>query len=118
MTRERLFGPRPASKGGTHFRLWAPAAKSVELVARRAVPMHDMGGGWHELIVTDAAPGMRYKFRIDGEIEVPDPASSFQPEDVMGPSEVIDHQHDWRAKDWRGRPWHEAVISELHVGTF
>jgi malto-oligosyltrehalose trehalohydrolase len=118
MTRTRLFGPRPATAGGTHFRLWAPAAKSVELVARRAFPMQPMGDGWYELIATDTGPGTRYRFRIDGEIEVPDPASAFQPDDVMGPSEIIDHRYDWRAKDWRGRPWHEVVILELHVGTF
>ncbi|MGH6767242.1 MAG: malto-oligosyltrehalose trehalohydrolase, partial [Bradyrhizobium sp.] len=24
----------------------------------------------------------------------------------------------WRARDWRGRPWHEAVVIESHVGSF
>jgi malto-oligosyltrehalose trehalohydrolase len=24
----------------------------------------------------------------------------------------------WKAAGWRGRPWHEAVVYELHVGTF
>jgi len=37
----------------------------------------------------------------------------------MGPSEVVDHSaYQWRTADWRGRPWEEAVILELHVGTF
>ena len=64
-------------------------------------------------------PGARYKFRIDGEIDVPDPASAFQPDDVFGASEVIDHtSYTWRARDWRGRPWHEAVVIESHVGSF
>jgi maltooligosyltrehalose trehalohydrolase len=112
------FGPRPVADGGTLFRLWAPAAKSVELVTRRTLSMHATDGGWFELAVPEAAPGTRYRFRIDGEIEVPDPASEFQPDDMMGASEVIDHRYDWRIKDWRGRPWHEAVILELHVGTF
>ncbi len=50
---------------------------------------------------------------------MPDPASAFQPEDVFGPSEVIDHaSYRWRAADWRGRPWHETVLIEIHVGTF
>ena len=36
-----------------------------------------------------------------------------------GPSEVIDHaSYRWRARDWRGRPWHETVLIETHVGTF
>ncbi len=50
---------------------------------------------------------------------MPDPGSDFQPEDVSGPSEVIDHcAYVWRAKDWRGRPWQDAVFLESHVGTF
>ena len=50
---------------------------------------------------------------------VPDPASRFQPEDVHGPSEVVDPAaYAWADRDWRGRPWHEAVIYELHIGTF
>ena len=49
----------------------------------------------------------------------PIPPRHFQPEDVFGPSEVIDHAaYPWRATDWRGRPWEEAVIIESHVGTF
>jgi maltooligosyltrehalose trehalohydrolase len=49
---------------------------------------------------------------------VPDPASRFQPEDVFGPSEVIDPRaYRWRVRDWKGRPWEEAVIYEVHIGT-
>jgi malto-oligosyltrehalose trehalohydrolase len=52
-------------------------------------------------------------------MEVPDPASHFQPSDVSGPSEVIDHEaFVWQAGDWRGRPWEDAAFLELHVGTF
>ena len=50
---------------------------------------------------------------------MPDPASRFQPRDVHGPSEVVDPAaFDWHDDGWRGRPWHEAVLYELHVGTF
>jgi maltooligosyltrehalose trehalohydrolase len=50
---------------------------------------------------------------------VPDPASHYQPDDVFGPSEVIDHgRYEWRTREWRGRPWAETTILELHVGTF
>jgi maltooligosyltrehalose trehalohydrolase len=114
----RSFGPR-RTPDGMSFRLWAPAAKRVDLVLDepRAMPRGD--GGWYFLDVAGLAAGARYKFRIDGEIDVPDPASAFQPDDVSGPSEVIDHdQFAWRAKDWRGRPWEETVLIETHVGTF
>ncbi len=64
-------------------------------------------------------PGTRYCFEIDGEIDIPDPASRFQPDDVHGPSEVIDHaQYPWRTADWRGLPWEQAVFVETHVGTY
>ena len=111
-------GPALNPSGGTIFRLWAPAAKAVDLVIDRRLPMQPVPGGWFELEVADARPGTRYKFRIDGDIEVPDPASLYQPDDVHGASEVIDHTYRWQAEHWHGRPWHEAVVLEIHVGTF
>ena len=52
-------------------------------------------------------------------LRVPDPASRYQPEDVHGPSEVVDAAaYVWRDTGWRGRPWHEAVVYELHIGAF
>jgi 1,4-alpha-glucan branching enzyme/maltooligosyltrehalose trehalohydrolase len=52
-------------------------------------------------------------------MRVPDPASRLQADDVHGPSVVIDPKAwDWRDEHWRGRPWHEAVIYELHLGSF
>ena len=64
-------------------------------------------------------PAHAINFRIDDEIDVPDPASAFQPDDVFGPSEVVDPaNYTWRATNWRGRPWHETVLLEAHVGTF
>jgi malto-oligosyltrehalose trehalohydrolase len=104
---------------GVVFRLWAPAAKRVDLMLDRAHPMQAGRDGWYELAIPGAGAGTLYKYRIDGEVEVPDPASHFQPQDVSGPSEVIDHaQFSWQARDWRGRPWEEAAFLELHVGTF
>jgi maltooligosyltrehalose trehalohydrolase len=115
---ERHFGARLTSEG-TSFRLWAPAAKRVDLLLDRPYPLTPGQHGWFETHVAAAKAGTRYKFRIDGEIDVPDPATHFQPEDVFGPSEVIDHtRYAWRAKDWRGRPWHETVLLEAHVGAF
>ncbi len=112
------FGPLLKREGVT-FRLWAPAARRVDLLLDRPRPMRRDDDGWFALDVADARAGTRYKFRIDNEIDVPDPASAFQPEDVFGPSEVVDHGHyQWRARDWRGRPWHETILLESHVGTF
>jgi malto-oligosyltrehalose trehalohydrolase len=116
---ERHFGAR-LTPHGTTFRLWAPAAKRVDvLLEGQRHTLASDGQGWFEIDVASAKAGTRYKFRIDDEIDVPDPASAFQPEDVFGPSEVIDHaNYTWRAGNWRGRPWHETVLIEAHVGTF
>ena len=111
------FGPLLSDNGVT-FRLWAPAARAVNLVLDRKKIAMPKGGEWFVLNVRQARAGARYRFEIDGDIEIPDPASHFQPDDVPGPSEVIDHRYEWRCSDWKGRPWHEGVFSEIHVGTF
>ncbi|MFG1461830.1 malto-oligosyltrehalose trehalohydrolase [Xanthobacter sp. DSM 24535] len=107
--------------GAVRFRLFAPVQQRVLLVLdeRHVLPMHRMTDGWH-ICVTDAAgAGTRYRFQLEDGLLVPDPASRHQPEDVHGPSEVIDPaRYAWRDSDWRGRPWHEAIVYELHVGTF
>jgi maltooligosyltrehalose trehalohydrolase len=112
------FGPR-LTKDGTSFRLWAPAAQRVELLLEGGRAMQRRDHGWFVTDVPGAKAGSHYKFRIDGTVEVPDPGSAFQPEDVFGPSEVIDHDSfAWRARDWRGRPWEDTVLIETHVGAF
>jgi malto-oligosyltrehalose trehalohydrolase len=107
--------------GAVCFRFWAPKHASVglEIEGQDVVPMHSLDQGWHELITDRASPGSRYRFVLPDGLRVPDPASRFQPQDVHGPSEVIDPaSYEWSHPDWRGRPFHEAVIYELHVGTF
>jgi maltooligosyltrehalose trehalohydrolase len=116
MTEQSRFGPLLSDHGVT-FRLWAPGAKSVELVADQTVPMQ-RDGGWFSAQIPQARAGTRYRFKIDNNVLIPDPGSRFQPDDVYGPSEVIEQAYDWKCLDWRGRPWPEAVFLELHVGTF
>ncbi|SDN68009.1 malto-oligosyltrehalose trehalohydrolase [Afipia sp. GAS231] len=114
----RQFGPQ-LTKDGTRFRLWAPAAKRIDVMLQQPHAMTRGNDGWYTADIAGVTAGARYKFRIDDEIDVPDPASDFQPDDVFGPSEVIDHaSFAWRAGDWRGRPWQDAVIVEAHVGAF
>ncbi|HEY4834804.1 MAG TPA: malto-oligosyltrehalose trehalohydrolase [Bradyrhizobium sp.] len=115
---ERQFGARLTADGAS-FRLWAPAAQRVDLLLEKSFPLQRSRDGWFRADIAGVKAGARYKFRIDDEIDVPDPASAFQPDDVFGPSEVIDHAgFPWRASDWRGRPWQEVVLIETHVGTF
>jgi malto-oligosyltrehalose trehalohydrolase len=108
----------------TRFRLWAPGARTIDLALDRGageelVPMQRDAGGWYEIVRSDVAAGARYRYRVDGELYVPDPVSRYNPEDVSGPSEVIDPEaYDWTDAAWHGRPWEEAVVYELHVGAF
>jgi malto-oligosyltrehalose trehalohydrolase len=108
--------------GGVRFQLWAPACDRVDLVLcgePAPLTMNRAAECWHELVTDRARPGTRYSFRLPGGLEVPDPASRFQPEDVHGPSEVIDTAAwQWNDHTWKGRSWREAVVYELHLGTF
>ncbi len=116
------FGAECRDDGSVRFRLWAPSARSVDVfVERTSAPlaMHAADDGWFELITDQAGSADLYWFRIDGEQQVPDPASRFQPQDVHGPSQVIPPGgFEWHDNLWRGRPWEEAIIYELHIGTF
>ncbi|HEY0940884.1 MAG TPA: malto-oligosyltrehalose trehalohydrolase [Steroidobacter sp.] len=119
------FGPQLGAEGTT-FRCWAPQARRVDLIvdARSGRPplrqqFTATRDGWFETIARGVGPGARYRFRIDDELDVPDPASRFQPDGVTGPGEIPDPRvFTWSQSGWRGRPWNEAVLYELHVGTF
>jgi maltooligosyltrehalose trehalohydrolase len=120
------FGATLTGNGGALFRLWAPSARQVDLVlpgicTQEAAqhPMQAQADGWFSCALEQAAAGLRYAFRIDGAQVVPDPASRHNPDDVHAASALTDPQaFDWPDADWRGRPWHEAVVYELHLGCF
>jgi maltooligosyltrehalose trehalohydrolase len=115
------FGAEFLGDGQVRFRLWAPAARRVDVAldGGAILPMWSRAGGWFELVTGHAGAGSLYRYRIDGGASVPDPASRCNPADVHGPSQVVDPQaFDWQDAAWRGRPWEEAVIYELHVGAF
>jgi len=117
MIEANQFGPLIAPDH-VMFRLWAPGAKRVELLHAETHEMPRSDDGWFKLPVRGARAGDRYRFCIDGEIEVPDPASRFQPDDVHGPSLVVDPTaYAWSDGTWTGRPWEETVFYEVHVGT-
>ena len=142
------FGAQVLEKeigGGVRFRLWAPDCQRVDLClaggeadgvdGEEMLAMDPQGGGWFELTVSGAAAGTRYRFEImgraseeartaeraikgHGTIRVPDPASRFKPEDVHGQRGDRPGGLSLARSGWRGRPWDEAVVYELHVGTF
>ncbi len=122
--RHRMPFGATVAEDGVAFSLWAPAAQSVELRLRgrgdeRSVPMTAAEQGWFSAFSPAARPGDLYSFVLDGETRIPDPASRKQPNDVHGESEIVDPAaYRWTDTAWRGRPWEETVLYELHVGTF
>src|ERR1700712_4328854 len=108
--------------GKVRFRVWAPAAESLALSIEgcdQTIPFVDKPGGWYELVTAQAKAGTLYRLQLPDGTLAPDPASRFQPQDVHGPSEVIDPAaYHWKDSTWRGRPWSDAVLYELHVGAF
>jgi maltooligosyltrehalose trehalohydrolase len=117
-----LYGPQ--SKGDeTIFRLWAPSATEVTVCTLNGGkhPMTALPGGWYEATVA-CAGGTEYRFEAacrDREdlLTFADPASHAQSGTVDGASVVINHDaYLWKNVAWTGRPWHEMVLYELHVG--
>jgi maltooligosyltrehalose trehalohydrolase len=114
------FGAIPHATG-VLFSVWAPAQSSVGLVleAEEERPMERSTDGFFTADVPGARPGQRYWFRIAQGLR-PDPASRFQPEGPLGPSQVVDAtSFRWSDGAWSGTvPRHRHVIYEMHIGTF
>lgn len=114
------WGPCWNPDGSVTFNLWAPAIASVSVdIDGRLRPMQAAGDGWHALTCMGLQSGATYLFCLPDGKRLPDPASRFQPQGVHGPSVLCDPGgYDWQHSDWKGRPWEEAVIYEIHIGTF
>jgi maltooligosyltrehalose trehalohydrolase len=113
------FGAAPRGEGVYHFRFWAPGEPRVVLETGSVTAQMQRHANGSHVCTVPAKAGEQYRFRLSDDVLVPDPASRFNPEDVHGASELVDPRaYEWRASGWRGRPWSEAVIYELHVGAF
>ena len=119
---ELTWGGEILPAGGARFRLWAPRLDAVSLLAvpsGKSQPMARVADGWFELATDLVDVGGCYLFQLPNGMRVPDPAARAQRRDVHGPSKLIDPRaYEWKTSQWRGRPWEEAVIYELHTGTF
>ena len=111
------FGATLLEDGCVRFRVWAPGKDEAELEidGRSRTPMQRTGDGWFEA-EADCSPGARYRY-VFGDLAVPDPASRAQADDVHGYSVVVDPRaYAWRTPEWKGRPWRETVLYEVHAG--
>lgn len=116
----KSIGAEPASEG-VHFRVWAPdhSTLSVDVEGHGTYPLHRVEAGYFSGLVTDIPHDARYLYRFANGETLPDPASRFQPEGPVGPSQVVDaRRYRWSDHEWMGRPLEEFVIYEMHIGTF
>jgi maltooligosyltrehalose trehalohydrolase len=104
------------------FRVWGPLADSVDLILHtpetKAHAMQLVSDGYYELTLPDVPEGAQYTYRINGQRELPDPASRYQPGNVHGPSQVVSPHFDWTPVNWNNIPLRDYIFYELHVGTF
>ena len=102
------------------FKVWAPRVKTLAVQLGEA--QHPLTPGKNGLWTADvdaAGPGDRYGFVLDSADPIPDPRSSFQPDGVNGPSQIVDQAaFTWQDRFWQSPPLSSAIIYELHIGTF
>src|SRR6266699_888342 len=127
--RRHPIGAEVIGKDETHFRLWAPKAREIDVVLEDGTssepifyPLTPEAGGYFSGAVNVGA-GSRYRFRVNGgENFYPDPASRFQPEGPHGVSCVVDpRQFQWTDAHWPGPAvagLKGQIIYEMHIGTF
>lgn len=105
---------------GVRFRVWAPAARSVEVVFepdQRALALQPQSDGAWSGVDRQATAGALYRYRLDSDAAFPDPYSRSQPQGPHGPSEVVDpNTFEWRAES-PGLAIQGLVIYQFHVGT-
>jgi maltooligosyltrehalose trehalohydrolase len=123
------IGAEVIGKDQTHFRVWAPKAREIDVVLEDGAgskpvfyPLTPEPGGYFSGAV-NAGAGTRYRFRVNGvENFYPDPASRFQPDGPHGPSCIVDpRQFQWTDSQWPGpggAGLKGQIIYEMHIGTF
>jgi maltooligosyltrehalose trehalohydrolase len=105
----------------TAFAVWSPGSRRVRLRHGGATAeLRPQPGGWWRVELPECPPGTDYAYLLDdGEQELPDPRSPWQPHGVHGPSRVYDHAaFAWTDAGWTGRVLPGAVLYEMHIGTF
>lgn len=117
------IGAHYSEKGIAEFTVWAPFAKNVELVllsrGNKKLPMQKNNAGYWTAQTADVFAGDLYLYRLDREMDRPDPASHSQPLGVHDASAIVDHNtFRWKDDRWKGVPLPEMIIYEIHIGTF
>jgi 1,4-alpha-glucan branching enzyme len=113
---------------GVDFLVWAPFAATVSLLLRiefkdEAHPMESTGTGYWRIQDVDATPGQSYQYQIttpDGRVLTRnDPYARQITDSDVGTSVIVDTTFNWEgANEFKAVEHSEAIIYELHIGTF
>ena len=112
--------------GGTAFRVWAPHADQVCVAgtfnnwSKKANPLASEGHGYWSTDVPGARAGDEYKYVLvndSRELWRIDPYAR-EVTSSAGNSVIHDPDFGWGAENYQTPPWNEAVIYEMHIGTF
>src|SRR5512140_1026801 len=125
LERHYPIGAELIGENQTHFRVWAPKAREVDVVLEdpaqakpKFFPLTAESGGYFSGAAS-AGAGTRYRFRVNGaENFYPDPASRFQPDGPHGSSCIVDPtRFQWSDADWPGLKLKGQIFYETHIGT-
>ena len=124
-SKELTFGPSFLSDNSVKFKLWAPDVENVKLCLKKGLEVKEFEmqkdeDGFYTKIFEGISEGDLYCYRINDELNVPDPVSRCQEDDVHGFSKLSKPSgFNWENDiNWKGKDWNESIIYELHVGTF
>jgi 1,4-alpha-glucan branching enzyme len=97
-------------KGGSHFAVWAPNARSISVIGsfndwrQEAAPLAPIGGGIWQGFAPGAYPGTHYKFQVEGlngyRAAKADPFGIFQDTPPHKASIVWDLDYQWNDEAW------------------
>lgn len=114
------LGANHQKNGSTSFKVWAPFHQfvTVEVLERGLYSMHREEGGYFVCEIEGLSSGDLYYYRLQDGAQRPDPVSRALPKGVHGPTQILSREFDWKDSDWKGIELRDAIIYELHVGSF
>jgi maltooligosyltrehalose trehalohydrolase len=107
------------AQGRSVFRVFAPKKAGLAVLlpqTSETLTMQRDALGYWQATTRHLPAGTPYWLDVDGQ-RLPDPASRYQPHGVHGPSMVADVERAV-SPGWTGVRMADAIIYELHVGTF
>ncbi|WP_321404733.1 alpha-amylase family glycosyl hydrolase [Maridesulfovibrio sp.] len=120
---KKHFGARLQEDGKCSFRIFAPLAQDVKIKVQRQQEfieeMIPAKYGFYETTLEKISSGDQYSFVLDNGLNMPDPASQWQPIGQSNCSTIVNHHlFDWKGDIFSGMPMSEMIIYEAHVALF